>query len=290
MNVGFIGLGIMGLSMARNILKAGHKVTVYNRTTTRAGILGQEGADVAATPADVAKRSEVVITCVTDTPDVEQVVLGPQGIAEGGRSGLIVVDMSTISPDATRKMATALEAKGMEMLDAPVTGGDVGAMKGTLSIMVGGKPDVLAKVKPVLDTMGKSVIHVGGHGAGQTVKLCNQILCALNMIGLCEAISMCRKAGIDAEKMLAVTSQGAGGSWALSNLGPKILAGDFQPAFMIQLIQKDLRLVRELAAAVTAPMNGTPLAQELFSKVEQLGGARLGTQGMYLAYDPAAKK
>jgi 3-hydroxyisobutyrate dehydrogenase len=295
--VGFIGLGIMGAPMAGHVLAAGYPLSVWNRSPARADDLVARGATRAADPAELGATCDAILTIVTDGPDVRDVLLGPRGVAAGldrrdDRRPLTIVDMSTIAPGAARQIAADLAAPGrrrgsaIDFLDAPVTGGDIGAQNATLTIMVGGDASAFDRVKPLLETMGRRVIRVGGVGDGQMVKACNQICCALNMIGLCEAMALARKCGIDAATMLDVVGSGAGGSWALSNLGPKIAVGDLKPAFMIRLIQKDLRAVMDAALAAELPLPGTELARKLFSAVEaESGGGDLGTQAMIRAYE-----
>jgi 3-hydroxyisobutyrate dehydrogenase len=278
--VGFVGLGIMGAPMAGNLLKAGFKVTVWNRTASRTEPLAAAGASVAASPAAVARASEVTISCVSDSPDVEAVALGPRGVIEGAAAGSVYVDCSTISPAVARKVADALRGRGVEMLDAPVSGGDVGARAGTLAIMVGGEAAVFERCLPVLQAMGKTVVHVGPNGAGQVVKLCNQVAGGLNLLAMAEAIALSRGAGVDPGKMLEVVSAGAAGSWMLSNLGPRAVAGDFAPGFMVDLMQKDLRLVLETSAASRTPLPGTALVNQVFRMLEAEGRGRDGTQAI----------
>jgi 3-hydroxyisobutyrate dehydrogenase len=279
--VGFIGLGVMGRAMARRLLKAGHRVTVYNRTAARCQPLVAEGARAAATPREAAAGNAVVISVVTDSPDVHEVLLGPEGAALGAAPGTLFIDMSTIAPEAAREIGGALTARGHRFLDAPVTGGDVGAREGTLSILVGGEAAVLEEARGLLSAMGKRITHCGGAGAGQTVKACNQILCALNMIGVVEALQLARLGGLDPKVVLEALAPGAGGSWAFEKLGPRIAAGDFAPGFMVKLIQKDLRIVQQLARSVGLPLDGTALAQRLFAENEAHGEGELGTQAMY---------
>ncbi len=286
MPVGWIGLGIMGAPLAGHILRAGHPLLVYTRTRERAAPLVAQGASWCESPAAVARRCDVLLTMVTDTPDVETVLFGVDGALQGLRSGAIVVDLSTISPDAARVMAARLAEQGVTLLDAPVTGGDVGARNATLTIMVGGPADAFERVRPLLERLGKRIVHVGPSGAGQALKACNQVLCALNMVGVCEALMLARRAGIDPRLLVDTLQHGAGGSWALANLGPKINAGDLQPAFMIELIQKDLRIVQDAAARLGLPLPGVALAQQLFRAVEaQPGGGKLGTQALIRAYE-----
>lgn len=279
--VGFIGLGVMGASMARRLLLAGHRVTVYNRTAARCQPLVAAGARAVGSPREVAQGNEVVISVVTDSPDVEEVLLGPAGAALGAAPGTLFIDMSTIAPEAARQVGAALSARGHRFLDAPVTGGDVGAREGTLSILVGGDPAALEKARPLLAAMGKRITHCGGTGAGQTVKACNQILCALNLVGVVEALHLARLGGLDQKVVLEALAPGAGGSWAFEKLGPRIAAGDFAPGFMVKLIQKDLRIVQELARSVGLPLDGTALAQGLFDDAAAHGDGNEGTQSIY---------
>lgn len=281
--VGYIGLGIMGEAMARNLLKAGFEVTVWNRTPDKAAALLEMGAQRADHPADVAAKVEAVCINVTDTPDVEQVIFGRHGIIEGNpgdTAGMVVIDHSTISPAATRLFAQRLADHEVDMLDAPVSGGDVGARNGTLSIMVGGKAEVFERCLPIFEAVGRSITHVGEHGAGQATKACNQILCAVNLMAVCEAMSLAVREGLDLHKMLAVTTAGAGGSWSLANLGPRIAAGDIAPGFMIDLINKDLSIVREQAGKLALPLPATNLAADLLRAAAHHGHGRDGTQAL----------
>ena len=278
--VGFIGLGIMGAPMARNLLSAGYNLAVFNRTRAKAEPLAGAGARLAESPADAASQADIVITMVTDSPDVLEVVTGPAGVVDGARPGTILIDMSTVSPEVTRRLAARLEAAGLDMLDAPVSGGDVGARAGTLTIMVGGKPEVFERCRPLLQVLGGRVTYLGPHGAGQTTKLCNQVLCALHMLALCEALSLARRSDLPLAAVHRVLTAGAGNSWALEQLGPKILQSDLAPAFMIDLIQKDLRLVQETAAALKLPLAGSALAAQYFRANQAAGEGRLGTQAM----------
>ncbi len=278
--IGFIGLGIMGEPMCRNLMKAGYACTVNTRTKSRAEKLLSEGAVWSDSPKDTAGKSDVIITIVTDTPDVEKVILGDGGIIEGISPGSVVIDMSTISPSVTRNMAAALEEKGADMLDAPVSGGDTGAIAGTLSIMVGGKQDVFDRCLPVFEAMGKSINLIGDHGAGQMTKLCNQVAVSVANLAMAEALILAAKAGLDMEKMLAAISGGAAGSWQLSNLAPRIIKRDFDPGFMVKLQQKDLRLVLGAASELGLGLPGASLAHQLFNAVEAAGEGDEGTQAL----------
>ena len=280
--LGYIGMGIMGKPMARNLMKAGFPVSVYNRTAAKARELAKEGAKVYATPRELAKNADVVFTNVTDTPDVEEVLFGAKGVVAGARRGTVVIDNSTISPDATREFAARLAKKGIEYLDAPVSGGDVGAIEGTLAIMVGGKKKVFDACLPYLAAMGKNITLTGPVGMGQLTKACNQIMCAINMMACCEALALAKTMGLDPDVMLSVVTKGAGGSWALENLGPKIAHGDMRPGFMVKLIQKDLKLVMEAAKGKDLPLPGTSLAHELFRAAQAMDAGDCGTQAMSL--------
>ena len=289
-SIGFIGLGIMGFSMAKRLIEAGHKVSVYNRTASKGDPLVALGAKQAATPKECARGNEVVISIVTDSPDVEAVMLGPDGAVHAAEKDALFIDMSTIAPETARKVGQALKSKGIAFLDAPVTGGDVGAREGTLSILVGGEKADLERAREVFAVMGKRITHCGPSGAGQTVKACNQILCALNMMGICEALHLARLNGIDQALVVEALSAGAGGSWALEKLGSRIAKADFNPGFMIDLILKDLRIVQDAAKRVGLPLEGSALAQKLFGENQAKGEGRLGTQAMYKALERTAAK
>ena len=278
--LGFIGLGIMGRPMAGHLLRAGHPLTVYNRSPGRTDDLAAAGARVAASPAEVAAASEVVIVMVSDTPDVEAVVAGNRGVLEGIRPGSIVVDMSTVSPELERRLAARLRERGADLVDAPVSGGDVGARNATLAIMAGGEAAAVERVRPILLRLGKSVTHCGPVGAGQIAKLCNQILVGVTMLAVSEAIALARAGGLDPEVMIKAVEGGAAASWQLSNLGPRILKADFEPGFMVDLMQKDLRLVLETAGAGGAAVPATTLVHRLFRTAQERGLGRKGTQIM----------
>lgn len=274
--IGFIGLGIMGQGMARNLLRAGFDLVVWNRTPSKMDALVSEGASAAGSPAELARACDIVITCVSDTPDVEAVVLGENGVIHGLREGSLLIDMSTISPKVTREIAARLAERGVHMLDAPVSGGSEGAARGTLSIMVGGEADQVSRAMPILEAMGKTITHVGGHGAGQTVKLVNQILVVVNMLAVGEALLFAQAGGLDLQKTLDAVTQGAAGSWMLSNRGPQVIARDWRPGFTIDLQQKDLRLVLEAADENGVPLLGTALVFQLYRTLQQAG---LGSEG-----------
>ena len=278
--VGFIGLGIMGRPMAGHILAAGFPLTIFNRTRARTEELASRGARVAASPAEVAAAADLIVVMVTDSPDVESVVAGPQGVLHGLRPGAVVVDMSTVSPALERRRDGLLRGRGGTLVDAPVSGGDVGARNATLAIMAGGEHAAFERALPVLSALGKSITHCGPVGSGQVAKLCNQILVSVTLLGVSEAILFARKNGLDPRTMIEAVSGGAAASWQLANLGPKILAEDFAPGFMIDLVQKDLRLVLEAGATATSPLPGTALVHELFGSAQAHGDGRLGTQAL----------
>lgn len=274
--VGFIGLGIMGQGMVRNLLKAGYEVSIWNRTAKRMEPLIEGGAKGTNSPADLASQCDVVMTCVSDTPDVKEVVLGEKGVIHGAKSGSLVIDMSTISPQATREMASELAEKGIHMLDAPMSGSSEGAANGTLTIMIGGDAEQVARAMPYFEAMGKTITHVGGHGAGQMVKLVNQILVVVNMLAVGEALLFGQAGGLDLRRTLEAVTQGAAGSWMLSNRGPQIIDRDWRPGFVIDLQQKDLRLVLEAADQLGIPVIGTSIVFNLYRTLQREG---LGAEG-----------
>lgn len=278
--IGFVGLGIMGAPMAQNIADAGYALTVFNRTRRKAEELASDKIAVVDSPAEVARKSEIIVVCVSDSPDVEEVILGEKGIIEGIQPDSVVIDMSTVSPALEKRIDSELRKKSSELMDAPVSGGDVGAQKGTLAIMAGGEEETFERVKPVFKAMGKSITYCGGVGNGQTTKLCNQILVSLNLLAVSEAISFARKNGLDPSVMIEAVAGGAAGSWQLSNLGPKIVEDDFAPGFMIDLMQKDLRLVLEAGDRVRTTLVGASLVHQLFNSAQADGNGEEGTQAL----------
>lgn len=275
-SVGFIGLGIMGRSMAMNLVSAGEDVVVWNRTRSRAIALEDAGAVVAASPADVARSCELVMICVSDTPDVESVVFGGDGVAEGLTSGSLVVDHSTISPSATKDFASRVNELGAHWLDAPVSGGSEGAANGTLSIMVGGDAGQLDRARDLFGIMGTTITHVGPQGAGQLVKAVNQILVVVNQLAVSEALLLAEAGDLDLESALKAVEGGAAGSWMLSNRGPQMINRDWEPGFTIDLQQKDLRLVLEAADDLGVPLPGTSLVFQMYRALQSRG---LGSEG-----------
>lgn len=286
--IGYIGLGIMGRAMAANLIKAGYELTVWNRTAERVAPVTELGATPADSPAAVAEQVEAVCINVTDTADVEEVIFGRRGIVEGNAgdtADFTIIDHSTISPGATREFATRLADNGVDLLDAPVSGGDIGARAGTLSVMVGGEAAVFERCKGIFEAVGKSITHVGPVGSGQACKACNQVLCALNLVGVCEAMALAKAEGLDLQKMLAVTTAGAGGSWALANLGPQIAAGDMAPGFMVDLIVKDLNIVMDAAGSHGLPLPGHALTTQLFRAASNAGDGAAGTQALSRVFE-----
>ncbi|HZY30282.1 MAG TPA: NAD(P)-binding domain-containing protein [Candidatus Methylomirabilis sp.] len=278
--VGFIGLGIMGQPMARNLMKAGFGMVVYTRTRRKAEELLAEGARWAESPAAVARQAPMLITMVPDSPDVEQIVLGPQGVIEGVGPGSVVIDMSTVSPRVERAIAQKLASHEVAYLDAPVSGGSWGAIQGTLAIMVGGEEDAFRRVLPIFEAMGKSITYMGPSGAGQVTKLVNQILVAVTLSGVAEALVFGAKAGADLMKTIEAVKGGAAGSWQLANLGPRIVNGDFAPGFMITLQVKDLRLILEMAQELALPLPLTAAVAQLYRAAAVDGKGECGTQAV----------
>jgi len=280
MQLGFAGMGIMGSAMAHNLLRAGYPVMVWNRTPSRCAPLQQAGATVAPTLPHLAQECEIVFICVSDTPDVEAVLLGPGGLSEGLGDGKIVVDHSTISPEATVEFAERVNELGCDYLDAPISGGQTGALEGTLTIMVGGDEDVCALAQPYFAAMGQNIVYCGPQGHGQKVKAVNQIICALNILACSEGLLFAQQMGLDLKTVHEVVSSGAAGSWMLSNLGPKIIEGDFAPGFMIRLQAKDLQIASDTMAQLSAKFDGTRLTTQLFEQATKQGLGEQGTQGL----------
>jgi 3-hydroxyisobutyrate dehydrogenase-like beta-hydroxyacid dehydrogenase len=272
--LGFIGLGIMGRGMAANLVSAGHEVTVWNRTPARAEGLGASTVDNAH---DIGPASDIVFVCVSDTPDVEEVVFGDNGVIHGMTEGDLLVDHSTISPVATREFAANAEELGIGWVDAPVSGGSEGAERGTLAVMAGGEPEDLERARPFMEAYSSSIVHVGDEpGSGQMVKAVNQVLVVLNQLAASEALLLADAAGLDLQKTLAAVEGGAAGSWMLSNRGPQMIERDWSPGFTIDLQQKDLRLVLEAADEVGSPVPGVALVYQLYRSLQERG---LGAEG-----------
>ena len=286
MQIGFIGLGIMGAPQVQNLLRAGYAVTVATRTPGKAENFAADNKELGNvravnTAAEVAAASDVVITMVTDSPDVVAVARGEHGIFATAKPGTIIIDMSTISPKITQELAAEAEAKGLQWLDAPVSGGQKGAIEGTLTIMVGGDEAALAKARPVLEAMGKRITHFGKAGNGQFAKLSNQVIVAGNLLSACEGLVFAAKAGLDLNTVHSALTGGAANSWALEVLGKKMIDRDFAPAFMVKLQQKDLRLVLEAASDNHTVLSGTSLVHQLLAAVEAEGRGDDGTQSLF---------
>lgn len=286
--LGFIGLGIMGKPMASHLVKAGHTVHVCDLAEEPVKYLCSLGAMGCTCCKEVAQRSEIIFVMVPDTPDVEMVLFGPDGVAEGLKPGTIVVDMSSISPIATKEFAKRLAAMGVKMLDAPVSGGQVGAENATLSIMVGGDPEVFDQIKPYFEFMGKNIVHIGGNGDGQTCKVANQIVVALTIEAIAEALLFSSKAGADPAKVRAALLGGFAQSRILELHGERMIKRTFNPGFRIRLHQKDLNLALEAARKMGLSLPNTSLAQELFNAVAAEGGADLDHSAMALALEKLA--
>ncbi|MGH7319124.1 MAG: 2-hydroxy-3-oxopropionate reductase [Candidatus Rokuibacteriota bacterium] len=278
--IGFIGLGIMGRPMARNLIKAGHRLIVHNRSQAAVQELVGLGAKAAGSPPAVAREAQVIILMLPNSPDVEQVTLGPEGLLGGVQSGHTVVDMSTISPLVSRKVGDALAAKGVRMLDAPVSGGEKGAIEGTLSIMIGGDAAVFQEVLPIFQAMGKTITHLGPLGSGGFTKLANQVIVAVNLTALAEALTLAAKAGLDLELTLKALGGGLAGSRCLDQKTPNYLAHEFKPGFKIDLHYKDLGLIMDAARALGVPLPTTAIVQELFGAVRVRGGGGLDHSGI----------
>src|SRR5438477_338091 len=287
--VAFIGTGIMGAPMAGHLLGAGNSLVVNSRTKAKAEELIARGAKWANSPKEAAGAADFVFVCVNDTPDVEKVILGGDGVMAAARAGLVVVDHSTISPSATRTRAEALKGRGAALLDAPVSGGDVGAKNATLSIMVGGDEQAFQKALPLLSQVGKTIVHCGPSGYGQLTKLVNQILVSVTLTGVAEAMAFANKNGLDLAKTISVVSGGAAKSWQLENLGPKMVAHDFRPGFMIDLMQKDLRLVMQSGQEANCPLAASALVHQLFTSAQAQGHGRNGTQAIFSVIEAMAR-
>ena len=266
--IGFIGLGMMGLPMARNLIDGGYPVTVFDLDEGLMGKAEQLGASPSISASETASKSNIIITMVPDSPHVEAVITGPSGIIEGIKEGSVVIDMSTIDPETGKKMAELLESKGVNFIDAPVTGGVGGAEAGTLSILVGGNAEVFERALPVLNVLGGDVSHMGPVGSGHTTKIANQLIGVATLAGMAEAFVLAKKSGLDMQTFFDAVKNGAGRSWALETLGPKILAGDFEPGFMVKHMQKDLRLANQLAEDTGTSLPTSTLIAQLYRSIQ----------------------
>ena len=284
LHIGFIGIGVMGKSMAKNLMKAGYPVSVYSRTKSKCEPLLQEGAEWKETPVAIAKEADVIITMVGYPSDVEEIYLGSEGLLNHAKQGTYLIDMTTSAPTLAKKLYDVGKGKGLHVLDAPVSGGDIGAQNANLAIMVGGDQSDFEKMMPVFKAMGTNIIHQGEAGSGQHTKLCNQIAIATNMIGVCEAIVYAEKSGLDPETVLKSISTGAAGSFSLTNLAPRILKGDFEPGFYIKHFIKDLRIALEETERLGLEFPGLSLAKSMYEKLAEMGEENRGTQALYKFY------
>jgi 2-hydroxy-3-oxopropionate reductase len=280
MNVAFIGLGIMGKPMALNLKKAGHSVAVYGRRPESVAPLSAAGCTACASPAEAATQADIITIMVPDTPDVETVLFGYDCVADGARPGSVVIDMSTISPTATQAFAHKLEARGIEMLDAPVSGGEIGAVNATLSIMVGGKPEVFERAKPVLEAMGRNIVLVGDHGAGQVAKACNQIVVAVTIEGVAEALTFARRSGVDPARVRDALMGGFAGSRILEVHGQRMLDNDYTPGFKTKLHQKDINIAMQTAKELGLALPGAALVMQHLNALMGTGDGELDSSAM----------
>jgi 3-hydroxyisobutyrate dehydrogenase len=281
--IGWIGTGVMGSSMCGHLMTAGYQATVYNRTRSKSKSLVDRGAVEADSPKQVAESSDVIFTIVGFPSDVREVTLGANGALAGSRPGSILVDMTTSEPALAREIFEAAKAKGVDAVDAPVSGGDIGAREARLSIMVGGEPTVVKQLDPLFHLMGKTIVHQGPAGAGQHTKMVNQILIATNMIGVCEALLYGYKAGLDLEQVMQSVGSGAAGSWSLNNLGPRMIAGNFEPGFFVEHFLKDMGIALAESRRMHLALPGLALAEQLYRAVEAQGLGRKGTHALLLA-------
>ena len=275
--IGFIGLGVMGKPMAKNLMKAGHRLVVHSRSRGPVDEVVAAGATAAASPADIARRATIVITMLPDTADVELVLTGPDGVLAGLQSGALVIDMSSISPVATTRLATLVAAKGCSMLDAPVSGGEIGAINASLSIMVGGDETAFARARPIFAAMGHTerIVHIGASGAGQICKVCNQVAIGGALAGVSEAFALAKKAGVDGARVRQALLGGFAASRVLEVHGERMLTGNYKPGFRTKLYQKDLRLANEAAASNGVAMPATAIVAQLINALVASGGADL---------------
>ncbi len=281
--IGWIGTGVMGQSMAGHLLAAGFSVSVYTRTKAKAEALIAKGTGWADSPKSLAQQCDVIFSIVGFPADVREVMLGVNGALAGSKSGNVLVDMTTSEPSLAVEIAEAARSKGIFSVDAPVSGGDIGAKNAALSIMVGGDKDVVEALQPGFAAMGKTIIHQGGPGAGQHTKMVNQILIASNMVGVCEALLYGYKSGLDLNTVMQSVSVGAAGSWSLSNLGPRIMANNFDPGFFVEHFIKDMGIALDEAKRMNLALPGLALANQLYLSLKAQGGGRLGTHALQLA-------
>lgn len=283
MKIGWIGTGVMGNAMSGHIQGAGHELFVFNRTRAKAENLITNGARWCGSPAEVATHAETVFTIVGFPDDVEAVYLGEQGLLSVEGPCRILVDMTTSRPSLARTLSQESEKRGIDALDAPVSGGDIGARNAALAIMVGGKKEVFDRVRPLFEILGKNIRLMGGHGAGQHTKMCNQILVAGTMIGMCESLLYAVKAGLDMQAVIHAVETGAAGSWSISNLGPRIVRGDFNPGFVVEHFVKDMDIALRESAAMGISLPGLAMVHQLYVALKAQGHGRSGTQALYCA-------
>ncbi|MFF5993121.1 NAD(P)-dependent oxidoreductase [Lysinibacillus sp. KU-BSD001] len=282
--IAFIGTGVMGASIVKHLLHADHELTVYNRTKSKTDALVALGAKWAATPAEASKNQDIIFTMVGYPQDVEEVYSGEYGVFQTAAAGTIVVDMTTSEPSLAKKLFEIAQEKGIHSIDAPVTGGDIGAQNGTLSVMVGGERDVFEKLQPILEPFATNIVYHGEAGAGQHAKMCNQIVIASGMIGVCESMAYGLKAGLSMEDVLKSITPGAAGSWALSNLAPRVLKGDLEPGFYIKHIIKDIKIAIDEAERMNLQLPGLALAKALYEELMERGYGEKGTQALIQYY------
>lgn len=282
--VGFIGIGVMGKSMALNLLNEGYDLRVFTRTKEKAAELVEQGGTWQATPADVAAAADIVVTMIGSPKDVEEVYLAEDGVLARARRGAIVIDMTTSSPQLAERIYERARQRGVSALDAPVSGGDIGAREGTLSIMVGGDRDAFEKALPLFKVMGKNIVYQGAAGSGQHCKMANQIAVASTMIGVCESLRYAEKAGLDPRTVLDSIEAGAAGSWTLTNLAPRMISGDFGPGFYVKHFIKDMNIALESCTDIGLKARGLQLAKELYDQISADGGDYLGTHSLYQHY------
>jgi 3-hydroxyisobutyrate dehydrogenase len=279
--IGFIGTGVMGKSMAGHLLAAGYSVMVYSRTKEKAQELLDKGAEWVETPKEMAGRANVIITMVGYPSDVEEIYLGEDGLVPNGKPGIYLIDMTTSAPSLAKRINTAAKDRGIHTIDAPVSGGDVGAKEAKLSIMVGGQEKDVEAIRPLLNLLGTNVVYQGKAGAGQHTKMCNQIAIASNMIGVCEAVIYAEKAGLNPDTVLTSITTGAAGSWSLTNLAPRMLNGNFEPGFYIKHFIKDMKIALDEAEHMGMEVPGLALAKSLYEQLAEMGEENSGTQALY---------
>ena len=285
MKIGFIGTGVMGNSLVKHLLEAGHEVAIYTRTAKKAENLVALGAKLMESPRQAAEQAETLFTMVGYPSDVEQIYFGDNGILEGAKQGTVLVDLTTSQPKLAQRIYEAALEKGLKSLDAPVSGGDIGAQNGTLSIMVGGEEAVFQEALPLFELLGQNIVYQGAAGAGQHTKMCNQIIIASNMVGVCESLIYAKKAGLDPEQVLRSISSGAAGSWSLSNLAPRIINDDFEPGFYIKHFIKDMKIAAEEAEEMGIDLPGLRQSLRMYESLADKGYGENGTQALIKYYE-----